>query len=709
MLHRVHTYLEHRTLRLNQHYTYLADSACVKGMRVRVPFGHQSIIGIVYETEEHSEDEPFEYELKEVLEVIDSEPVLNDEQIDLALWLSNESLAPTISCFQVMLPKLKNIKSTQQRIKKVLWVKKKMNHVSLNEKQTACWDSFNQENIYSHLKKVYGTCVDTLIKNGYLERFEREVNYHPLDYAEKKNHFSLSHEQIAAIDQIRHSEKVICLFGQTGSGKTEVYLQLAQEALENNKQALILVPEIGLTPQMIQRVQTRFGQDVIVYHSHLNDTQRYLQYKRVKNGERTVVVGTRSAIFLPFQDLALIVIDEEQDASYKQESHPRYHTREVAIKRAITHHSTIILGSATPSFETFARAQKGNYELVNMPKRVIGQLPQMFFVSPDKYQKTILSDRIQKAIQLTLNRNEQILLLINRRGYSPILQCSACQKSIECPHCDRLLHVHKADHRLKCHSCGYEKEWIDVCPSCGSKHLRMLGLGTQKVEEELHLLFQDCKVLRMDRDSTRTKNAHEKILSQFERGDADILLGTQMISKGLDMPKVALSIILEIDQSLLGIDYRSIEDAFALLVQSAGRAGRLSMNAQVYVQSRLLDHYVFKYAKNHDYVSFFKHEMNYRHQASNPPYSYLISVTLSADSKEDLMSPFYTIKDQFDASIKVLGPSDLGKLQNKFRASLILKGKDLDLMRENLKRLIIAMPIKQNVDIFVDVNPRSLY
>lgn len=709
MLHRVHCYLEHRTLRLNQRYTYLADTSCVKGMRVRVPFGNQKVVGIVVDTEANTKDETLAFELKEIEEILDCEPVLNDELIDLALWLSSETLAPAISCFQVMLPKLKNIKSTQQRIKTQLWVRKIKEPLTLTIKQQSTWDLFDREIVLTDLKRLGGTSIESLIKNGYCEKFEREVEYQTQSIDNLSCRLTLSDEQVTALDKIRHSEKVVCLFGQTGSGKTEVYLQLAQEALENNKQALICVPEIGLTPQMVDRVQKRFGKDVIVYHSHLNDTERYLQYQRVLKGEKTVVVGTRSAIFLPFQDLALIVLDEEHDSSYKQDSHPRYHTRDIAIKRAETHQSLVVLGSATPSFETFARATKGNYELVRMPKRVSGELPQIFYVSPERNQRQILAKEIVNAIQKRLDDHEQILLLINRRGYTPILQCSACQKSIECPNCDRLMHVHKADHKLKCHSCGYEKELVEVCPSCGSHHLRMLGLGTQKVEEELLKLFPSIRLLRMDRDTTNIKNGHVKILTQFEQGKADLLLGTQMIAKGLDMPKVSLSIILEIDQSLLGIDYRSVEDAFALLVQSAGRAGRLSKHGQVFVQTRLKDHYALKFAQNHDYEAFFLAEMKYRHLGQNPPYTYLISLTLSSETKEDAMNPLFHIKDKFDSTLTVLGPSDGGKLQNRYRARLILKGKDLDLLRESVSRLIPELPIKQNVDVIVDVNPRSLF
>lgn len=708
-MHRVQLYLEHRTLRLNQTYTYLADDHVVAGMRVKVDFGHQSLVGFVVKTDAHHEEDVLEYELKPIQECLDDGPVLNQELIELALWMSKETCAPVVTCFQAMLPKINNIKSSAKALPKERWVSRHDLGLTLTPKQQAAYDDCAFERKYADLKKNHGSCVDTLIKKGVLILSAKDQTYLPQHIERKPAPHRLSLDQSAALDLIRHSQKPVCLFGATGSGKTEIYLALAQEALDRHQQALICVPEIGLTPQMVARVKERFGQDVIVYHSHLSAKERFLQYQRVKAGEKTVVVGTRSAIFLPFTQCSLFVLDEEHDGSYKQESHPRYHTRDIALKRAQTHQATLILGSATPSFETYARALKGVYQLVTLKERVKGVLPKIAFVTPAKGQRGLLAEATRLGIQQRLDAHQQVIILLNRRGYAPILQCMECGKAIECPSCDRLLHVHRDEGLMKCHSCGHQVTIPTQCPNCQSRHLRMLGVGTQRLEEELHLTFPQARLLRLDKDSTQAKEAHTDILSAFEAGEADILLGTQMIAKGLDIPKVTLSVVLEIDQSLLRPDYRSVEDAFDLLVQTAGRSGRSHQTGEVIVQTRLPDHYAFKFAKDHDFDAFFRHEMRFRQLGQNPPYTYLVAVTLSADVRELALQPLSILMERFDAQTKVLGPADLGKLQNRYRARLILKGKDLDALRAEILRLLPEVPMHAKTDWVIDVNPRSLF
>jgi len=709
-MHLVHLYLEHRTLKLNQTYTYLAPHHCVKGMRVRVPFGAQNLVGFVVKTEEFNADVDLGYELKEVIEVIDETAVLNDELLNLGLWMAEETLAPVVSCFQAMLPKLSNIRSSVKTIRLERWVIKTGQPNKLSPTQQAVWDVVSHESLYTPLKKRFGSPVDTLIKKGFLTTEEREIDYRSQLKDKQESYLSLSLDQVAALKAIRQADKAVCLFGTTGSGKTEIYLTLAEEALKAGHQALILVPEIGLTPQMVARVQARFGQDVIVYHSHLNDTERYLQYKRVRDGEKTVVVGTRSAIFLPFHDLSLIVLDEEHDNSYKQESHPRYHTKDIALKRAETFKAKVILGSATPSFETYARALKEVYTLVKLEARVKGELPKIQVVTPLRQQRQILAPETLKAIQTCLDLHQQVIILLNRRGYAPILQCLVCAKAIECPSCDRLLNVHKEDNLLKCHSCGYQTPLVHVCPHCQSTQLRMLGVGTQRLEEEIRQRFPTAKVLRLDSDSASKKNAHGQILEAFSNHEADILLGTQMIAKGLDIPSVTLSIILEIDQSLLRSDYRSVEEAFDLVVQTAGRSGRSDQMGKVIVQSRLEDHYVHQFAKKHDFDGFFRYEMNFRKVGQNPPYTYLISINASAPSQALAAQVLYTLMEALQSStLTCLGPSDLGKVQNHYRARLILKGKDLNQMRMMLQEKLGQLSVHPSCELTVDVNPRSLF
>ena len=708
-MHRVHIFLEHRTLRLNQTYTYLAEETCTAGMRVLVEFGHQQLTGFVASTDVYDPHQQTDFELKPILKQIDPEPILNEELLDLGQWMAHETLAPVVACYQAMLPKLSNIKSTDQKAKEERLVHRNSLSKALNERHQAIYDALTLDQAYTPLKKQFGSALDTLIRNGVLSIITQEARYRPSHPSISSQAPLLSDDQQRALDTIRLATKPICLLGATGSGKTEIYLALAQEALAHQKQALILVPEIGLTPQMVERVQKRFGQDVIVYHSHLNANERYQQYQRVKSGEQTVVVGTRSAIFLPFQNLALIVLDEEHDNSYKQESHPRYHTKDIALKRALTHHAQVVLGSATPSFETYARALKDVYHLVTLKNRVVGALPTIQTVTPTKFQRTLLAQETQDAIQARLEKNQQIIILLNRRGYAPILQCMECGEAIQCPSCDRLLHVHSVDSRLKCHACGYQSPIPKACPSCHSTHLRMLGVGTQRLEEELKNLFPQARCVRLDRDSTQTKHAHKTILDEFSAGQADILLGTQMIAKGLDIPNVTLSVILEIDQSLLRPDYRSIEEAFDLMVQTAGRSGRSQQKGEVIVQTRLPQHYAIQWAQKHDYESFFKHEMSYRHAGQNPPYTYLINVTIVASKSTSAMAPLYQLMATATDTIKILGPSDLGKLQNRYRARCILKGKDLEEMRLHLERVLPECAIPADADWMIDVNPRSVF
>lgn len=708
-MHRVHLVLEHRTLRLNQTYTYLAEETCQAGMRVLVEFGHQELTGFVIKTEEHDAYGETEFDLKPILKQIDFEPILNTELLELGQWMAHETLAPVVSCYQAMLPKLSTIKTLKQSVKTERFVVRTALTIDLNERHQAIVDAVSLKQAYSPLKKRYGSAVDTLIRKGVLACVIEEAQYRPHHPEKSSQAPKLSKDQHNALDHIRNSTKPVCLLGATGSGKTELYLALAQEALANQKQALILVPEIGLTPQMVDRVQKRFGQDVIVYHSHLNANERYQQYQRVKTGEQTVVVGTRSAIFLPFQHLDLIVIDEEHDNSYKQESHPRYHTKDIALRRAQTHHAKVVLGSATPSFETYARALKEVYTLVTLKQRVVGELPIIHTITPSKFQRTILAKETQTAIQTRLDAHQQVIILLNRRGYAPILQCLECGEAVQCPSCDRLLHVHSVDAKLKCHACGYQSSILKQCPHCHSTHLRMLGVGTQRLEEELKSLFPSAKVARLDKDTTQTKHAHRRILEDFSQGHSDILIGTQMIAKGLDIPNVTLSVILEIDQSLLRPDYRSIEEAFDLVVQTAGRSGRSDHKGEVIVQTRLPKHYAIQWAQKHDYVSFFNQEMKYRHAGQNPPYTYLITVTLISLKPQSAMNPLYQLTQYATDTIKILGPSDLGKLQNRYRARCILKGKDVEEMRLHLERVLPECALTSDVDWVIDVNPRSLF
>lgn len=711
-----HLWIQHRTLHLNSTFTYQCDGFSVcPGLRVEVMFNHRKIVGFVARVEETNLDkETWEkaagYSLASVLSVLDETPVLNEELFDLGLWLSRMTISPVIACFQTMLPRYLNPRDTTRHPVVERWVQSDQNY-EVPAKYQDLLRSIDAVGgmRYKDAKETHGGRIDTLVKHGFLKKFERNAVYQEKPVEKKEIGYSLSDNQLAALKKINNcAHSTLCLFGPTGSGKTEIYLHLAQEAIKQGHQALILVPEISLTPQMVQRVQERFGQDVILYHSRLNDNQRYQQYARVLRHEAAVVVGTRSAIWLPFTNLKLIVLDEEHDNSYKQDQLPRYHCRDVALQRAKHFGAKVILGSATPSLDTFARAKKGVYGLIELDVRIAGILPQVKLVTPDPRRQ--VAQDIRESIADRLAKGEQTLILLNRRGYAPVLQCADCGHIAMCLDCDRPLSVHKEANVLKCHSCSITKPLIDRCPACGSTHLRMIGAGTQKVEEELRLQFPSARITRMDSDSTSRKNSHESLLKEFEEHRSDILLGTQMIAKGLDIPNVTLAVVLGIDQALMRSDVRSVEETFALLVQAAGRSGRGAGKGEVLVQTRAIDHYAIVCALRHDYIRFFATEMRYRKLGQNPPYTYLIAVEWSSKSDTSAsMSARHAIELlDTDEDYRILGPIDLGKTKGLYRTRMILKGKDLDRLRKRVWDMLEKEELKGDVEVMVDVNPFTL-
>lgn len=706
----VNVVVESQAIALNMTFSYWCEFPVQPGCRVKVNFAGRTCAAMVMQVQAWSDTLQAQFEaqgirLKPVESVIDHYPVLDEARLNLAMTVAEETLSNPMLVIQSMLPKalkaqLAAPQPPKERVVELLRIPDKT-----TPKQTLIVDALRRgPQPYTLIKKEYGAAVDTLIKNGILSVNDVIKTYRPIPVEAVDANYTLSPPQQEALKAIREaSQPVVCLYGPTGSGKTEVYLTLAKQMADHGKQVVILVPEIGLTPQMISRVQARFGEDVIVYHSHLSDNERYLQYQRVIHKESAVVVGTRSAIWLPFTDLGLIVLDEEHDSSYKQDSAPRYHARDVALHRAKTFNAQVILGSATPSFETYARAKKGVYGLVNLPARISGTLPKVKVIAPDYRANLILAPQIQTLIQARLDRQEQVVVLLNRRGYAPIYQCVSCFTALSCPHCDRLLNVHLAQHVLKCHACDYTIPLVSACPTCGHSTLRMVGVGTQRVESELNRLFPQARIARMDSDATSLKGAHERILSAFDRGETDILLGTQMIAKGLDNPKVTLSVILDIDKSLLRTDYRSVESAFALMVQAAGRSGRGTDPGEVVVQSALSDHYALQLALRHDFPGFYATEMTYRHAGQNPPYTYLITVTLSHRDAQVAYQEAQHLASLWQAHCTVLGPGDLGKIADVARMRLILKSKDLGALRTMVRNTLDAEKLKSTW--IADVNP----
>lgn len=443
-------------------------------------------------------------------------------------------------------------------------------------------------------------------------------------------------EQRAAVEAIkgaidrRRGESAL-LYGITGSGKTEVYLSAIHHALEVGGRAIVLVPEIALTPQTVGRFQARFGDRVAVLHSALGRGERLDEWTRARDGDADIVIGARSAVFAPVDDLRLIVIDEEHEASYKQNSTPRYHARETALARARQTGAAVVLGSATPSLESFCAAQQGRHVLLPLPDRVAGgELPPVEVVDmrtqPYVRRTALVSEPLEEALRETLSRGQQAILLLNRRGWSPFILCRECGEVIRCPQCDVSLTYHQREDLLRCHHCGHERATPRSCPTCRSQHLRPMGTGTERAEQEVRELLPQARVQRMDRDTTREKGAHGRILGRFERGDTDILIGTQMIAKGLDFPRVTLVGVLMADTGLHFPDFRAPEQTFCLLTQVSGRAGRGGLGGRVIVQTFSADHYAIEHAARHDYAGFYDHEIELRRRHSYPPFSRLANV-----------------------------------------------------------------------------------
>lgn len=489
----------------------------------------------------------------------------------------------------------------------------------------------------------------------------------------------------AIVNACQHKDNTTFLLeGVTGSGKTEVYMQSIQQVLLEEKTALVLVPEISLTPQMVERFVARFGQDIAVLHSQLSIGEKYDEWRRIKRGEVKIVVGTRSAIFAPLQNIGLIIIDEEHETSYKQEESPRYHARDIAIWRSKYHHCPLVLGSATPSLETRARAHKGVYQLLRLTKRAShAMLPEVQVVDMTETEKrtATFSECLLQKIQQRLDHKEQIVLMLNQRGYSSFIMCHSCGYVVQCPNCDLSLTLHEHPKRMECHYCGYRSRVPEICPQCHQKDLRYYGVGIQKIEEELKQLFPCARIIRMDADTTRKKGSLVELLHQFETQKADILLGTQMIAKGLDFPNVTLVGVLNADTALNLPDFRSSERTFQLLTQVGGRAGRGDKKGEVIIQSYNPNHYAIQLACHHDYESFFYKEMHQRHCNQYPPYTYMIQFVVSHQKERDSFQMANRISHQMkqicDESTVILGPTpfSISRINKRYYHQIVIKYK----------------------------------
>ena len=544
-----------------------------------------------------------------------------------------------------------------------------------------------------------------------------------IDQGEKKD-ITLNEEQQQVVNQVfahwqQDLQKTYLLYGVTGSGKTQVYMELIAGCIERGRSAIVLIPEIALTYQTVMRFYGRFGNKVSIINSRMTPGERFDQFERAKNGDIQIMVGPRSALFTPFSNLGMIIIDEEHETSYKSETVPKYHARETAIARAAMNHATVVLGSATPSVESFARAKSGEYELLTLTKRVEEKpLPACEIVDLRqelrKGNRSILSERLVELMEDRLAKGEQTMLFINRRGLMGFISCRACGHVIKCPHCDVSLSLHRGS-KMQCHYCGYETEQPKVCPECGSKYIGGFKAGTQKFEEVVKARFPQARVLRMDMDTTKGKNGHQQILEAFSNEEADILIGTQMIVKGHDFPKVTLVGVLAADMSLNSSDFHSAERTFQLLTQAAGRAGRGNEPGQVVIQTYQPEHYSIVAASQQNYEKFFEQEILYRKIMGYPPAAHMLVIQVNgADENRAQMQAerIAEVIQRADSSVICMGPSDatIARINDVYKKILYLKDKDyqrLVKMKDAVEAYILEEKELKDISVWFDFDPMS--
>lgn len=745
------------------------------GQRVKVPFGPRLIMGYVLDLKHTSDFDRLKY----VKEILDITPSLTKELLEIGKELSISNTSPLVSIYQVMLPralkgkykkklkakdtsllpldlalkfnkfsevdykevteylseikiqiKNKNIEIIYQveQLNKERYLKK----ITLlnstipvrGEKQKAVIDYLEQKqsdykkNI-QHILNVSPSTIKTLVDKGILKEENVEI-YREVEslYDVNNKIVTLNTEQVLVYNEIKQNlqkEITYLLHGVTGSGKTEIYLNIIEDVLKTNQEAIMLVPEISLTPMMVSRFKGRFGDNVALLHSGLSIGEKYDEWRKIRRKEVSVVVGARSAIFAPFENLGVIIIDEEHTESYKQEDNPKYHALDVAKFRSKHYNIPLILGSATPSVDSYYKALNNEYKLLEIKHRANKQTLPKTYIEDMRYEfkggnRSIFSKKLEELINDRLQKKEQIILLLNRRGHSTFVMCRSCGEVIMCPNCDISLTYHEYDQTLHCHYCGHKEPNPDMCPTCSSPHIRYMGIGTERVEEYIKKTFKEANVIRMDRDTTTYKNAHEKLLYEFEH-EGDILLGTQMIAKGLDFPKVSLVGVLAADMNLNLPDYKAIEKTFQLLTQVSGRAGRHSIIGEVVIQTYNPDHYAILNAKEHDYHEFYKTEMKIRELAGYTPFLQIVQIIITDKDVKTVLQIGNKIKldlrHHLEDDTLILGPvlPKIARINNYYRAQIIIKYKQSDKIDTVLKQIYQKY---SDYSIAIDKNPSLL-
>ena len=675
----VEVLIEYANRSLNRPFSYLykGKDQLVKGIRVLVNFNHRDIVGYVInvkntnKTEAELEEESG-YQLSEIVDVIDKSPLLNDELLSLLDEVSSYYLAPKISVLQVMLPPSLSPKRSSLKAPKIAYDQYleviDESEEGLTNKQIELLRYIKNEGRILKRDIKSKSVIEKLLVAKRIQIIKEEKRRLKIpDYIYKEPP-ELTDDQKGVIKEFNSSnDQVYLLEGVTGSGKTEVYLNLSEQVLKAGKSVLMLVPEISLTPMMVEYFLHRFKDDVAILHSELTPAEKYDEYRKIAKGECHIVVGVRSAIFAPLKNIGLIILDEEHTESYKQDNLPFYHAREVAIMRAKYNKCKVLLASATPSLESRARGQKNVYHMLYLSKRINNQkLPTTKIVNMLDYHNIdrdsyIFSHALRDAIHNVLAKNEQAILLINRRGFSTHVNCRECGHVFKCPTCGIALTYHKSDNMLKCHHCDYVEPYPEYCPECGSHHLIKTGFGTEKIQEEVERLFPSARTLRLDSDSAKSKSKIPETIEAFRKKEADILIGTQMIAKGHDFPDVTLVGIVLADIGLSMPSYRSNERAFQLITQAIGRSGRKEKPGMAIIQTYMPSHYAITYAARQDYELFYRKEMEMRKLQFYPPYCYLASVALRGKNEEKIIENTYRVvdflNDEFGEDAQILGPT----------------------------------------------------
>lgn len=791
------------TMQTDKPYDYAIptsfDAIIAKGSRVAVPFGKggrivQGFVVDIVPVDKVS----YDGQLKDIAEVMDIEPVLNAEMLQLGKAMADETFSFLISNYQTILPQalratydktfyliddvseeiysnvfeerdeiswqeaeerdlLKVLQKLQREkkvavhyevgdkrtYKKVRHIKPALSFDDLEiEKEQIAKNANKQLKLLNLLQGLEGksvplkTVIDhynigratitTANERGWLDQKDIEVYRDPYGDVNftKTKPLTLNNDQQNAYEAIVESSQeeksdVFLLEGITGSGKTEVYLQVIADVLESEQTAIVLVPEIALTPQMVNRFKGRFGERVAVMHSGLSNGERFDEWRRITEKKADVVIGARSSIFAPLENIGVIIIDEEHESSYKSGETPRYHARDVAKWRGEYHHAPIVLGSATPSLESRARAMQGVYKLLKLNERPTGQqLPEVAVIDLKEemlegnhgtFSRTLVNEMTE-----TIDRGEQVVLLLNRRGYSSFVMCRDCGYIPQCPNCDISLTLHMDNKQMKCHYCGHEEAIPHVCPVCHSSSIRYYGTGTQKVEEELKKVLPESKILRMDRDTTRKKGSHARLLNKFGNQEADILLGTQMIAKGLDFPNVTLVGVLNADTALNLPDFRSSENTYQLLTQVSGRAGRGDKPGRVIVQTYNPKHYAIQIARQQDYELFFKYEMNYRNKGNYPPYFYTIRIAVNDKDEGQAAKVIQQLANEIKPTLSkeavMLGPTPrtIARIQNRYHFQILIKYKSEPALYEMLMTLMTKYQGATSKGLRISIDPEPL-